>query len=335
MSESLIQLIPKEERAKIAFQILKNASFGERFAETIVFVGHCSTHANHTQFAGLQCGACGGHGGGVNARIAAELLNNKSVREELREMGYSLPDSTIFLSGVHDTTLENIQLHSSSDLDGDKIRDLQELFEQASRKVQAGRNSQEIPSEAKRRKSFLRKSQDWSETRPEWGLARNAAFLAARRSRTRLVDLEGRVFLHEYDSERDPDGSVLSLILSAPVVVASWINLQYYASTVDNRRFGTGSKTLHNRVGEVGVVSGNGGDLRTGLSEQSVYDTSGEWYHEPLRLQVIVEAPLEKVQTALLGQKNVLDLVANEWIRLFALERESTRLHPVLAVTER
>ena len=38
------------------------------------------------------------------------------------------------------------------------------------------------------------------------------------------------------------------------VVVASWINLQYFASTVDNRTFGCGTKALHNRVGTHGVV---------------------------------------------------------------------------------
>ena len=170
------------------------------------------------------------------------------------------------------------------------------------------------------RRLLDRRARDWSEVRPEWGLARNAAFIAARRVRTRGVDLDGRAFLHEYDSAADPDGSVLTLILTAPMVVASWINLQYLASTVDNDAFGCGSKTLHNRLGSLGVVLGNGGDLRTGLPAQSVHAADGGWYHEPLRLQVVVEAPPDKIRAALSAQPGVMDLVENGWVRLFALD---------------
>ena len=38
------------------------------------------------------------------------------------------------------------------------------------------------------------------------------------------------------------------------MVVASWINLQYYGSTVNNRAFGAGNKVLHNVVGGLGVL---------------------------------------------------------------------------------
>jgi uncharacterized protein YbcC (UPF0753/DUF2309 family) len=165
-----------------------------------------------------------------------------------------------------------------------------------------------------------RRARDWSEVRPEWALARNAAFIAGRRGRTRGVDLEGRAFLHEYDWTADPDGSVLTLILTAPMVVASWINLQYFASSVDNAVFGSGTKALHNRVGALGVVLGNGGDLRTGLALQSVQAADGSLYHEPLRLQVMVEAPRERIEAVLAAQPGVRELAENGWIRLFALD---------------
>ncbi len=42
--------------------------------------------------------------------------------------------------------------------------------------------------------------------------------------------------------------------------------MQYYASTVDNHRYGCGNKVLHNVVGgRIGVFEGNGGDLCIGL----------------------------------------------------------------------
>jgi len=79
--------------------------------------------------------------------------------------------------------------------------------------------------------------------------------------------------------------------MTAPMVVANWINMQYYGSVVDNRRFGSGNKVLHNVVGgALGVLEGNSGDLRTGLSMQSLHDGT-RWVHEPLRLSVFLEAP--------------------------------------------
>ena len=106
------------------------------------------------------------------------------------------------------------------------------------------------------------RSRDWAQVRPEWGLANNAAFIATPRERTRGLNLGGRTFLHNYDAKLDAEKSTLELIMVAPMVVASWINLQYYGSTVNNRLFGSGNKVLHNVVGTFGVWQGNGGDLR-------------------------------------------------------------------------
>jgi uncharacterized protein YbcC (UPF0753/DUF2309 family) len=48
------------------------------------------------------------------------------------------------------------------------------------------------------------------------------------------LNLGGRSFLHNYNYLEDADSSILELIMTAVPVVASWINLQYYASTVNN-----------------------------------------------------------------------------------------------------
>jgi uncharacterized protein YbcC (UPF0753/DUF2309 family) len=137
---------------------------------------------------------------------------------------------------------------------------------------------------------IVARSRDWSQVRPEWGLAGNAAFIAAPRERTQGLDLGGRAFLHNYDWTQDSGFGVLELIMTAPMVVASWINLQYYGSTVNNRSFGSGNKVLHNVVGALGVLEGNAGDLKTGLPFQSVHDGQ-RFVHEPLRLNVFIEAP--------------------------------------------
>ena len=108
-----------------------------------------------------------------------------------------------------------------------------------------------------------RRASDGAQTRPEWGLAGNAAFLIAPRQRSRHAVLDGRSFLHDYDATNDADGSVLELLMTAPMLVTHWINWQYHASTCDPQHLGSGNKLLHNVVGgDIGVFEGNGGDLR-------------------------------------------------------------------------
>ena len=80
-----------------------------------------------------------------------------------------------------------------------------------------------------------------------------AAFIAAPRAATAGADLGGRAFLHSYDWQADEGFATLELIMTAPVVVASWISLQYYGSTVAPTLFGGGNKLLHNVVGGIGV----------------------------------------------------------------------------------
>jgi uncharacterized protein YbcC (UPF0753/DUF2309 family) len=170
---------------------------------------------------------------------------------------------------------------------------------------------------------FQVRSRDWSQVRPEWGLANNAAFLIAPRTRSRGIDLEGRVFLHEYQSGNDPNSTVLETIMTAPMLVTNWINMQYYASTVDNRLYGSGNKVLHNVVGgRLGVFEGNGGDLRIGLPLQSLHD-GHNLRHIPLRLSVFIEAPQSSIGTIIQKHKVVRDLVHNQWIHLFQMTPES------------
>jgi hypothetical protein len=104
------------------------------------------------------------------------------------------------------------------------------------------------------------------------------------------------------------------------MVVTNWINMQYFASTVDNKRFGSGNKTLHNVVaGRIGVFEGNGGDLRIGLPWQSLHD--GErWLHTPLRLTVVIEAPRDAIDSVMARHETVRHLVQNRWLYLMRLD---------------
>ena len=105
-------------------------------------------------------------------------------------------------------------------------------------------------------------------------------------------------------------------------MVASWINLQYYASTTDNEVFGSGDKALHNVVGRHGVQLGNRSDLQVGLPWQSVHD-GRDFVHEPMRLLAVIEAPIPKIETVLDAHPDLTQSIANGWIQLVAWDTET------------
>jgi uncharacterized protein YbcC (UPF0753/DUF2309 family) len=216
----------------------------------------------------------------------------------LRTRGIDIPEDTWFLGCLHDTTTDNIEMFDTDDVPATHQEELRRVRGRLSRASSLARLERAallgVPEGARAESRILARSRDWSQVRPEWGLAGNAAFIAAPRTRTRGIDLGGRVFLHDYDWRIDKNDAVLELIMTAPMVVASWINLQYYGSTVNNRAFGAGNKVLHNVTGAIGVLEGNAGDLKAGLPLQSVHDGK-RFVHEPLRLNVFIEAPLDAI----------------------------------------
>jgi uncharacterized protein YbcC (UPF0753/DUF2309 family) len=116
---------------------------------------------------------------------------------------------------------------------------------------------------------------------------------------------------------------VLEGIMAGPLVVAHWINAQYNASTNDNERYGAGNKVLHNVVGgSLGVLEGNGGDLRIGLPWQSLHD-GRELVHEPIALGVFIEAPRDRLEGILEAQPTVRALAEGGWIHLYQLDPSS------------
>ncbi|SFU05060.1 YbcC family protein [Pseudomonas marincola] len=319
-----LPVIPLEQRTNVAARILRAMSLTQNFAPLIVLLGHASQSTNNPQAAGLDCGACCGQSGEVNARLLADLLNNPQVRKGLLDEGIELPDDCRFLAGVHNTTTDEIRVFDSETL-AQRLQPNWQTLRRAlddagarARRERAGLLGLEGLSEkpVKLLSSVRRRGTDWAQTRPEWGLAGNAAFIAAPRSRTLGQNLQGRAFLHDYDWQQDPSGKVLELIMTAPMVVANWINLQYFTSTTDNLRFGCGNKVLHNVVGgRIGVFEGNGGDLRTGLSLQSLHDGK-HWVHRPLRLTVVIDAPQRMIDKVIAEHAVVRDLVINGWLHL-------------------
>ncbi len=300
--------------------ILRAMSFTENFARLVVLAGHGANVVNNPFASGLHCGACGGYSGEVNARLLAGLLNSVDVRKALAERGIEIPSDTLFVGALHDTTTDAVTLYDADHSAATHAEDYKQArawFASACTVTRMER-ALRLPRAASDGNILLR-SKDWAETRPEWALAGCKAFIAAPRKRTAGRSLEGRAFLHDYDWAQDKGFGVLELIMTAPVVVASWISLQYYGSTVAPQVFGSGNKLLHNVTGGIGVVEGNGGTLRAGLPWQSVHE-GAEYAHDPLRLSVCIEAPREAMTDVLRRHAGVRDLFDNGWLHLFALD---------------
>jgi uncharacterized protein YbcC (UPF0753/DUF2309 family) len=314
-----------ETRLAMAASVLKAMSLTEGFARLVLLTGHGANVVNNPHASALHCGACGGYSGEVNARLLAVLLNDREIRSGLGAQGIAIPDDTLFLGALHDTTTDAVTIYADDHPSAAHANDLAQAgrWLKSAGLLARGERALRLPRAA-RSEDIPRRARDWAELRPEWGLAGCNAFIAAPRARTAGRDLAGRAFLHDYDWRRDEGFGVLELILTAPVVVASWISLQYYGSSVAPEMFGAGNKLLHNVTGGVGVVEGNGGLLRVGLPWQSVHD--GEALtHEPLRLSVLIEAPREAIADILERHPEVRALFDNRWLHLFALDDQGRR----------
>jgi uncharacterized protein YbcC (UPF0753/DUF2309 family) len=310
--------IPLNEKVSIvksAFDLLG----WRKFAPLVVFAGHGSHSANNPFGSSLDCGACAASPGRHNARMLAKLANQDEVRDVLAtEYKINIPEGTIFIGAEHNTTTDEIVIFDS---------EVPQSHHQALQKLKSDLQRAQDTATLERLGVFKngiaraqKNATHWGETRPEWGLAKNAGFVVGPRQLTRDSNLGGRCFLHSYNWELDPKGAALEGIMQGPMVVTQWINNHYYFSTVDNEKFGGGSKITHNITGRFGVVQGNGGDLKMGLPLQSLKQTDTEMYHQPLRLSVLIQAPEQRITEILLRNEHLKTLLDNEWIYLMVMD---------------
>jgi uncharacterized protein len=318
-----------QDLASLAKGVLNGIGLKAPYAPTVLIVGHGSLSSNNPHASGLDCGACGGQSGEVNASVLCYLLNRKDIRSALYDDGVGIPDSTTFVPCLHNTVTDEI-IVLDKPTTKEKVDGIWQTWLKAAttdcQQQRATTDTQLFKGEQNMQKALSKRSQDWAQLRPEWGLANNAAFVVAPRTKTRGIDFEGRSFLHDYAWQADDNFGLLEQIMTAPMIVTNWINLQYYASVTDNQHYGSGNKMLHNVVGgNFGVFEGNGGDLRIGLPQQSLHDGS-DWRHQPVRLNVYIDAPKNAINGIIQKHAMVKDLIENQWLCLFQWDTESNSI---------
>lgn len=314
-----------EEMVNRVEELLKSIGLVKNFAPIVYVIGHGSSSINNPHYAGYDCGACSGRPGSVNSRVICFMANKKEVRELLIQRGITIPDTTQFVGGLHDTSRDDIDFFDINFLSETNIqkhknntlifyKSLDSNAKERSRRlvsIDSKLSAKEIHEKVRIRSVSI------FEPRPELNHATNALCIVGGRDFSKGLFLDRRSFMNSYDYRIDPDGKILTNIMKPLGPVCGGINLEYYFSRVDNHKLGAGTKLPHNVMGLFGVANGIDGDLRPGLPSQMIE------VHDPVRLLIIVEHFPEIVLNTIKSVNAMYEWFINEWINLVAVNPET------------
>ncbi len=317
------------EMADVGEKILSETGLRSGFARLVLFFGHGSFCMNNPHKSCYDCGACSGSAGGANARALAAMLNDPRVRHILAGRGIAIPAETVFVGGLHNTATDTFTYFDLDQLPRTHIKDMnsaRDALEEASllNAQERCRRFYSAPLDISPTDAHWHvenRSEDLSQTRPEFGNASNAMCVVGRRGRTRGLYLDRRSFLVSYDPTLDDaESTILGRILGAVVIVCSGINLQYYFSYIDPSGWGAGTKLPHNITSLLGVMDGAASDLRSGLPWQGVE------IHEPIRCLFVIESTPEAIAKIMKRNNSVGQILKNGWVQLALLHPETAEI---------
>tara|TARA_R110002167_G_scaffold202049_4_gene405795 strand:+ start:552 stop:3179 length:2628 start_codon:yes stop_codon:yes gene_type:complete len=318
--------IPIEDRVFLASTFLKTIGLST-FSKYVFIMGHGSSSLNNPHEAAHDCGACGGGRGYPNARLLAQILNEKNIREILEKCDIYIPEKTIFIAAYHNTCNNEVDY---LDVDSSKRNELNHYFDKIDQALtldakEKCRRYTMIPKgePAEYYLNYLQgRAYDYRQPRPEYGHSTNAICIIAPRRCTKTSFLDRRALLVSYDHTQDENSSILEKVINTAVPVCAGINLEYYFSFVDNEKYGCGTKLPHNITSLIGVMNGHLSDLQLGLPWQMVE------IHEPVRLLVIVRADLSAIKKMLNRSSSPFSILThNGWIQLSVDDPQSGNLY--------
>lgn len=314
-----------EEASDRVINFLKSIGLTKNFSRLIAIVAHGASSVNNPYFAAYDCGACSGRPGAINAKAFCIMANNPNVRQIIAKKGLIIPQETIFIPFIHDTTADKID--RLSDLPSDEtskkyLSYLEQTFEEALNHNAQARCKKFASLHRKlsfeqARKYVHRRAIAWYEPRPEYNHATNFACVIGKRQLTENLYFDHNIFLQSYDYEEDKDGAILEKILLAVIPVCGGINLEYFFSRIDPDVYGAGSKLPQNIAGLFGVMTGFESDLRTGLPTQMTD------IHDPLRLILVIEQTTDLTASIIERSLNLGEWLNGDWIWLVCQDPRS------------
>lgn len=317
------------EQADRVAGFLRSIGLTANFAPFVLLFGHDSHSQNNPHLAAYACAACSGRHGGPNARVFAAMANRLEVRGLLAERGIFIPNDTWFVGAEHSTCDDEIAWYDEAQVPPvmhNHFIELKALLVEAGRghAQERCRRFASVPSKLAPERAWRHvadRAFDFSQVRPELGQAANAAAFIGRRSLSRGTFFDRRAFLVSYDPSQDAEGQTLEATLLATAPIGAGISLEYYFSTVNNERYGCGSKIVHNVTGLFGVMEGAASDLRTGLPRQMIE------LHEAMRLLVVVEQRIDVLDAIYRRQPILQELIGNGWVQLAAKHPDTGVIH--------